>query len=156
MCVGAASAGALGCPAGVAAGLEPGLGNEPEDVGVRRATGQVGVAAGATGVRGEIGPTPNEGELTAVGTPSVSGGKPLPSLTGTIIATVSNRPQQKARSEPPTIPPIVAASLDLDPMLYLRSPTAKTTAVPTIARTTTAMITHTKTSEKPIGVRPAC
>lgn len=96
-----------------------------------------------------MGPTSAEGEVTAVGKPRGSGGKPLPSLTGTMTATVSNRPQQKARSEPPTIAPIVAASLDFDPMLYLARLTTKSDAVPISARTTAAISTHSNTPEKP-------
>ena len=106
---------------------------------------------GALGVPWAMGPTPTEGEATTVGSLGGLGGNPLPSLTGTMTTTVRSRPQQNASSEPPTMPPIVMASLDLDFIIYLSKPAADTRAAPIMTNSRTASSTQRKTIGKLIA-----
>ena len=106
-------------------------------------------APGVLGVLRVMGPTPADGEATAVVSTGGMGGNPLPSLMGTMTNTVSTRPQQKATSEPASIPAIVMVSLDFT--IYLRKPAADTRAAPIMTTSRTARSTQRKTIGKLIA-----
>ena len=73
---------------------------------------------------------PTEGVPTDTGPPVGLEKGCRPCLAGTITITVRIRPQQKAISEPPAMPPIVRTSFDLGFMRYLRRFPTDVTVLP--------------------------